>query len=163
VPVPLGWLRQASSPRFRAVASWNTPVNAALSDLWGCRKVGIKVRPFGATAALLGGGAAAGSYPLVDRTFDISLRTLAEKKFEPVDADWVLECDYEEVGEYPPAMTISNQQRVGVVVELWDEAEQPVSPQAFVQALPVALELNRLSVLQHPLEVPVVIKQRDWC
>lgn len=159
VPVPLPWLHQASSPRFRAVAAWNTPVNAALSDLWGCRKVSIKVRPFGAAAALLGGGTAHGSYPLIDRTFDISSTTLAKKNFEEADAEWVLECEYEEVGEYPPAMEISNQQRVGVVVELWDDGEQPTSPQPFIQALPVALELDRLSVLQQPFEVPVTIRQ----
>ncbi len=158
-PLPRDWLEHASAPRFRVVAAWNTPVNAALLDSWGCRKVGIKVRPFGATEALLGGGTAHGSYPLIDRAFDIRPSRLVEKGFEITDSAWVLECEYEEVGEYPPAMTVSNQQRVGVVVELWDDAEQPVSPQAFIQRLPVALELDRLSVLQQPFEIPIIIKQ----
>jgi len=158
-PLPRDWLTRASAPRFRVVAAWNTPVNAALLDTWGCRKVGIKVRPFGATEALLGGGTAHGSYPVIDRVFDISASLLAEKGFEITDSAWVLECEYEEVGEYPPAMTVSPQQRVGVVVELWDAAERPVSPQPFVQELPVALQLDRLSVLQQPFEVPITIKQ----
>lgn len=158
-PVPREWLLAASEPRLRVVAAWNTPVNSALSDLWGCRKVGIKVRPFGASAALRGVGAADGSYPLIDRNFDIKPSRLAEKDFEISDASWVLECEYEEVGAYPPAMTISAQQRVGVVVELWDGAEQPESPQPYVQALPVAAQLDRLSMLQRPLEAPITIKQ----
>jgi hypothetical protein len=80
-------------------------------------------------------------------------------KFEVTDGAWVLECEYDEVGEYPPAMTVSAQQRVGVVVELWDGAEQPESPQAYIQALPIAAQLDRLSILQGPLEAPVTIKQ----
>jgi hypothetical protein len=134
-------------------------VNVALVDSWGCRKVGIKVRPFGATEALLGGGTAAGAYPLIDREWDVSPAVLREKGFAVADSSWTIECEYEEIGEYPPAMAVSVQQRVGVVFELWDAAEKPVSPQAFVQALPVAIELDRLSVLQQPFEVPITIKQ----
>ena len=157
--VPREWLLAAAEPWMRVVAAWNTPVNSALSDSWGCRKVAIKVRPFGASAALLGGGAAIGSYPLIDRTFNIRPSLLTEKDFDVTDGAWVLECEYDEVGEYPPAMTVSAQQRVGVVVELWDGAEKPESPQPYVQALPVAAQLDRLSILQAPLEAPITIKQ----
>jgi hypothetical protein len=157
-PLPRDWLVKASAPHVRVVAAWNTPVNAALLDSWGCRKVGIKIRPFGAAEALVGGGNAHGSYPIIDRTFDITPSRLTDKGFTINNSAWVLECEYEEIGEYPPAMAVSNQQRVGVVVELWDSAEQPVSPQQFVQALPMALELDRLGVLQQPFEVPITIK-----
>lgn len=70
--------------------------------------------------------------------------------------EWVLECSYEEIGAYPTAMAFSSQQRVGLVLELWDEGEGPVSPQPFIQALGV--ELDRLSVLASPVEVPVSLR-----
>ena len=66
--------------------------------------------------------------------------------------------EYEEIGEYPPAMTVSSQQRVGVVLELRDAGETPASPQPFVQALPVAVDMVRLSVLQQPIQPPIVIR-----
>lgn len=157
VPVPLEWLKNAGQPRFRVVASWNGPVNMALADSWACRKVGIRVRPFGAKEALRGGGRAHGGYPLIDRNFDIHPDNL-EPEFTLTDELWVLEADYEEIGEYPPGMTISPQQRIGAVIELVDEAEAPVSPQSYVQALPIAAELDRLSAMATPLMTPIAIR-----
>lgn len=159
LPVPLPWLNQAKSPRIRVVASWNTPVNYALVESWACRKVSFRLRPFGLVAALHGKrGPASGGYPILDRTFDIEPSVLTGKKFEPSDDPWILEVEYEEIGEYPPAMTISPQQRVGLVIELWDDAPEPTSPQPFVQLSAFAIELDRLSVLQEPLQAAVVIR-----
>jgi hypothetical protein len=157
-PVPLSWLSKAGKPRLRVVAAWNSPVNAVLVDSWACRKVSIKIRPFGATEALLGGGTASGAYPLIDRDFDIHPSTLTGKGFSPTDALWILESEYDEIGEYPPAMTVSPLQRVGAVLELSDASEQAHSPQAYVQALPLAVGLDRLSVLNQPLQAPITIK-----
>jgi len=130
----------------------------ALADSWACRKVGIRVRPFGAEEALRGGGGTHGGYPLIDRTFDIHPNTLKGKEFTISDELWVLEADYEEIGEYPPAMTVSPQQRIGAVIELVDAAESPLSPQSYVQALPIASELDRLSALAAPLLTPITIR-----
>jgi hypothetical protein len=158
VPVPLDWLKRAIEPKLRVVAAWNGPVNMALADSWACRKVGMRVRPFGGEEALRGGGGTHGGYPLIDRTFDIHPDRLAEKNFTIGDELWVLEAEYEEIGEYPPAMTMSPQQRVGAVIELLDAAASPVSPQSYVQALPIAAELDRLSSVATPLMTPILIR-----
>lgn len=158
-PVPTSWIQTATAPKLRVVASWNTPVNAALSESWACRKVGIKVRPFGGEKALLGGGTAKGGYPLIDRKFDVQTGLLSDAGFTVTDALWVIEVDYEEIGEYPPAMIITPQQRVGVVIELWDESETPTSPQSAIQSLPISMQMDRLGLLRVPLQTPVTIKQ----
>lgn len=157
-PVPTEWLKRASMPKLRVVCAWSTPVNVALVDSWACRKVSLKVRPFGGEVALRGGGNASGAYPLIDRIQDISPKTLEEKGFVVTDSLWVLEVEYEEIGAYPPAMTVSAQQRVGVVIELFDAGEPATSPQAAIQALPVAMDMLRLSVLQQPIQTPIVIR-----
>jgi hypothetical protein len=71
----------------------------------------------------------------------------------------VLEAEYEEIGDYPLAMTVSPQQKVGVVVELIDEGEAGLSAQSYVQALPISLELDRLSALGTPILTPITIRQ----
>lgn len=157
-PVPAAWIRSATNPWLRVVGAWNAPVNAALTESWACRKVGVKVRPFGGDEALVGGGTAKGAYPLIDRSWGISTESLASKNLSLSDAYWILECEYEEVGEYPPAMTVSPQQRVGVVIELLDRSENPTSPQYFIQSLAIAAELTRLSVPQYPATQPVTLK-----
>ena len=158
LPIPLVWLRTAKAPRLRVVCSWNTPVNRALTGSWACRKVNIKIRPFGSNEALRGGGNAKGAYPLIDRNCDISINKLTSKNFVPSETPWVIEVDYNEIGEYPPAMTVSPQQRVGLVFEIFDDDEQPVSPQSAIQSLPFAADLVRLSVLHHPIKAPITIQ-----
>jgi Subtilase family len=157
-PVPEEWLRTALAPMLRVVCAWSTPVNIALVDSWACRKVSLKVRPFGGALALRGGGNASGAYPLIDRRQPISIQALEEKGFAISDASWVIEVEYEEIGEYPPAMTVSSQQRVGVVLELFDDIESPTSPQASIQALPVAIDMRCLSVLQQPIQTPITVR-----
>jgi hypothetical protein len=159
VPVPLEWLRNAKQPRLRVVACWNGPVNMALADSWACRKVGIKVRPFGSEEALRGGGVAHGGYPIVDRTFDIHPDVLVGNSYVLSDELWVLEAEYKEIGDYPPAMTVSPQQKIGAVLELIDAGESGVSAQSYVQAHPIAHELDRLSALATPILTPITIRQ----
>ena len=158
IPIPLAWIKTAKQPQLRVVAAWNSPVNMALAESWACRKVGVRIRPFGAASALRGGGVAHGAYPLIDRSFDIDVDGLEEKGFSASEELWVLEAEYEEIGEYPPAMTVSPQQKVGVVVELVDSGDVSVSPQSFVQALPIAAELDRLSALVAPIMAPISIR-----
>ncbi|KYF79942.1 hypothetical protein BE11_41925 [Sorangium cellulosum] len=83
---------------------------------------------------------------------------LEEKGFVVADSLWSVEVEYEEIGAYPPAMTVSAQQRVGVVIELFDAGETAISPQAAIQALPVAMDMLRLSVLQQPIQTPIVVR-----
>ncbi len=116
------------------------------------------MRPFGGDDALRGVGNASGAYPLLDRHYDLAPAALEEKGFSVSEAPWVFEVEYDEIGEYPPAMTVSSQQRVGVVLELVDMGETPTSPQAFVQALPVAVDMARLSVLQQPIQTAITIR-----
>jgi hypothetical protein len=130
----------------------------ALADSWACRKVGIRVRPFGGEEALRGGGGTHGGYPIIDRMFDIHPDKLEEKKFTLSGDLWILEADYDEIGEYPPGMTVSPQQRVGAVIELFDADASPESPQSYVQALPIASELDRLSAIAAPLMTPIAIR-----
>lgn len=159
LPVPLEWLKKASQPRLRLIAAWNGPVNMALGESWACRKVATKVRPFGAKAALLGGGQSHGGYPLIDRTFDIHPSVLTKKGHSLSEDLWVVEVEYEEIGDYPPAMTISPQQRVGAVFELADVGKEPLSPQTYVQSLPIAADLDRLSALSTPILSPIAVRQ----
>jgi hypothetical protein len=136
-----------------------TPVNAALTSTWACRKVGAQLRP-GTDAklpALRTGPGAVGAYPVSDREFDISVPQLKQAKQEPTEDLWSLSVSYEELGPAPAGMEFTTQQRVGVAIELWDASETPVSPQPAVQSLNIPGML-RLSVLQNPLQVPIVVR-----
>jgi len=77
-----------------------------------------------------------------------------------VDDLWLLELSYEQAAEYYPAIDFSPQQRLAFAAELFDEAEQPVSPQAMLQALPVASSMTRFSVGAGPIRNPIVLKNR---
>lgn len=158
VPIPERWLREAKHPRLRVVSAWNTPVNAALKQSWAARRVSVRVRPFGGEDALRGGGTADGAYPIVDRTFNIAPAHLEEKGFLVADAMWIVEAEYAQVGAYVVGRVTPDAQRVGVVLELFDADEDGVSPQAFVQALPVAAQMKRLSLPDLTIQTPIPIR-----
>lgn len=151
VPVPLHWLREAKHPRLRLVCAWLTPVNSALKRLWGVRKVSIQARPFGGLAPLPGRSKRFGTYPLIDRTYRLDLDALEEKGFVVSEALWRFDIHYEVMGADPPALTVEAWQRVGIVMELYDDSEVPVSPQSAVQEHKLATELDRLGVTQVPV------------
>lgn len=159
VPVPRAWLARASAPRLRLVVAWLTPVNAALTESWACRKVGAQLR-VGIDAdlpALRTGPGAVGAYPISDRVFDISSQQLLQANQTPTGDLWSLSVSYEDLGPVPVGMEFAMQQRVGVAIELWDSSEKPVSPQGAVQALNIP-NMTRLSVLQSPILVPIVVR-----
>jgi len=159
IPVPRAWIEQAISPRLRLVVASLTPVNAALTSTWACRKVSAQLRP-GTDAklpALRTGPGAVGAYPVSDREFDISVPQLKQAEQEPTEDLWSLSVSYEDLGPAPAGMEFTTQQRVGVAIELWDASETPVSPQATVQSLNIPGML-RLSVLQSPIQVPIVVR-----
>jgi len=160
LPVPRSWLRTAAEPRLRLVVAWLTPVNAALVDTWACRRVSaqLKTRAAANAIALRTGPGAKGAFPVSDRLFNISMAELDRQGAVPDSDEWVLEVSYEDLGPPPAGMGFNPQQRVGVAIELRDEAELPASPQHAIQSLPAALSMNRLSVLQLPIEVPVTVR-----
>lgn len=160
VPVPRVWLEQAAKPQLRLVVAWLTPVNAALKETWSCRKVSAQLRTASRKDAddkertpLRARGAVA-AYPVIDRIYPIPL---AELDPAPADDLWELAVSYQDLGPTPAGMQFSPQQRIGVVVELTDRGDQPVSPQAAVQALDIPA-MNRLSMLSMPVQVPLVVR-----
>jgi hypothetical protein len=77
-----------------------------------------------------------------------------------MDDLWLLEFSYEQAAEYYPAITFSPQQRLAFAAELFDEDEQPVSPQPMLQALPVVSSMTRFSIGTGPIRNPIVLKNR---
>jgi hypothetical protein len=159
VPVPQQWLQRAAAPKLRLVLSWLTPVNAALTETWACRKIGAQLRVGDdpGLPALRTGPGAVGAYPVSDRTFEIAWQQLQDAQQVPSNDLWSLSVSYEDLGPAPAGMEFTAQQRVGVAIELWDDSDAAVSPQAMVQALNIPA-MNRLSVLQAPIQVPIVVR-----
>lgn len=66
---------------------------------------------------------------------------------------------YDEIAEYFVGMDFTPTQRVGVALELFDAAENSsVSPQSFLQSLPVAATMTHLYALKTPVRQPVIIR-----
>lgn len=157
VPVPRGWLGEATAPRLRAVAAWNGPVFSGAPGTWACRRVNVVLRPsLGGKALRLPRGAATGAYPIVDRIDDLSRARLEKLNIEVESDEWVVELDYSDVGPYPPSLRIDEQQRVGLALELFD-AEDGVSPQAALQSMPLVQTMIHLGGVRQPVWAPVRI------
>ena len=155
VPIPKEWYDGATHPHLRLIVSWDSPVNAAVSGLWATRKVSAQLKASPDTAALLGTRGVHASYPLIDRTYD--LRKLP--KGVTVEGDmWLLELSYEQIADYHLGMVFTPQQRVAFAIELFDNADSPVSPQVALQALPVAQTMSRLSIPPQSIKTPVVVR-----
>ena len=79
----------------------------------------------------------------------------------PIQGDlWLLEFSYAELAEYYPGINFPPQQRVAFAAELYDAHTDPVSPQEFLQALPIVNSMNRLSVPPLRARTPVVLRTR---
>lgn len=142
LPVPGEWVRNAKVPRLRLFAAWDSPVNHAAEDIWACRKVDITIRQADGDGSLSARNRRGSSkYTLLRREYNLPE--------EMRDSDLCLmELKYSNVqmAPYPGSLNISPQQRVGIAFELVDLAEEPVSPHQFIQSLPVAESLNRLTI-----------------
>jgi len=160
LPIPREWLAEAELPKLRVACSWDSPVNAAVRSRWGCRKVTVKVRAGGVGDALTGSRAKHPIHPLWVRQFDLDAEKLASQKITALPETWVLELSYEQVADYLSSMEFSPKQRVGLALELQDEGETARSPQAAVQALPIAPSMVRLSQSAVPIQTPVKIRGR---
>jgi len=156
LPVPRNWLEQAGAPHLRLVVAWDSPVNAAVENLWASRKISIQLRVRLGTEALTGSHVHK-TYPLVERIYD--LRRLPQG-VDPAEDLWLLEFSYEPAAEYYPGLTFSPQQRLAFAAELYDEAEAPASPQAALQALPVAASMVRFTAGANMIRNPVILKTR---
>jgi hypothetical protein len=159
MPIPKVWFDTAKSPRLRLVVAWDSPVNAAAHDVWASRRViaHFLPRPRPEGKALYGSRGGHGSYPLLDRTYD--LRRIPQGV--QIDGDmWLLELAYEQIADYFPGITFSPQQRVSFAAELYDAEETPVCPQAALQSLPIAQTMHRLSIPQAVVRTPVILRAR---
>src|SRR5262249_31111687 len=67
-PIPVDWLKAAEDPVCDVSVSWDTPVNAAFSHVYGCRKIDAKLRAAEGGKAARPQPGAHGSYPLRVRT-----------------------------------------------------------------------------------------------
>ena len=93
------------------------------------------------------------TYPLIDRVYN--LRPLPKG----VDIEeWALDLSYTEqdMAEYFLGRAWAPQQRVGVALELYDDAEAPVSPQRALQLIGLAQPMDLLS--QVPTTIPIPVK-----
>lgn len=160
LPIPIDWLEEAVEPELRLVCCWDPPVNEATRDTWACRQVTARLRPGQDEKALLGRQQVrAGSYPLIDRVYNLAKNKLAKLKTPPGQSLWNLELAYEQIAEYYPAITFASQQRVAFAAELRDVGSEPLSPQESVQRLPTAMSMIRLGIPGTPLEVPIILRR----
>jgi hypothetical protein len=156
MPIPKTWYDDAEKPTLRIVVCLDPPVNAAVSDLWSTRKIAVHLKPDPSSLSLHGSRAGQGSYPLIERTYDLQKLPQGSS----VDGDiWLIEISYEQIADYYPGITFTPQQRVAFAAEISDLGQNNrVSPQAAVQALPISLTMTRLSVPPQTVRTPVVIR-----
>ncbi len=158
LPIPRAWLRFAAKPHLRIVTCWHPPVNAAVTDLWACRKVAIHLRPDIEADALRGKGQAHVSYPAIDRTYDLG--AFAGDK-APASDTWFLDLSYGDTAEYYVGQDFSPQQKVAFAAELYDAGiSTGPSVQESVQALPGAKAMNMLSSVTTLVANSVTVRVR---
>ncbi|MGH8163196.1 MAG: hypothetical protein ACREP1_02535, partial [Rhodanobacteraceae bacterium] len=92
--------------------------------------------------------------PLFKRTWD--LQKAREKDVIESDA-WTLELTYSQIAAYAAGHFVSPSQRVAFAAELWDRSEKPIEPHSFVQSLPIAPTLVRVSNTAAWLPTPITI------
>ena len=161
LPVPGDWVKACEAPELRLVCAWETPVNAAAENIWACRKLDITLRPLGGAEALKASNTNSKGYPLIERTYAISGN--ARTEFEKNDA-CLLELKYThlEMAEYPAGfLDFTPQQRISLAFEIHDAQAGGPSPHVYVQALPVAASLNRLSTIIPAARQAISIKTFD--
>ncbi len=142
LPIPVAWINQASSPQLQLCVAWDTPVCAAAESQWSCRDVKVTIRPGPEADALRGSRGKVEGYPLFKRTWQLD----KARKKKTVESDlWVLEFNYSQAAAYAAGHTVPPSQRVAFAAEIWDDDETPLDPHSFVQSLPIASALVRLS------------------
>ena len=161
LPVPGEWVKACEAPELRLVCAWETPVNAAAEKIWACRKLDITLRPLGGAEALKASNTNSKGYPLIERVYALVGKPRAE--IERNDA-CLLELKYThlEMAEYPAGiLDFTPQQRISLAFEIYDARAGGPSPHAYVQVLPVAASLNRLSTILPAARQAVSIRTFD--
>ena len=159
LPIPLNWLAEAEEPILRLVVCSDPPVNEAAHARWACRRIKpvLHLRPDGPFASAPRGGHT--SYPVIDRQYKLDRFKPGMEKEAKGDL-WLLELSYEEIFAYPPAMDFDPRQRVAFAAELRDLGENPADPQAALQALPISVTMNRLSIQPAAIRSPIIVRTR---
>lgn len=158
-PIPRAWLKAASSPVLRMMVSYDPPVNEAATALWACRAVKVTLHTSPDARGITGSHRLHRTYPLFLKEFKLAKFAPGAQNAAGTDL-WILEVAYDEIFDYPPGMTFDARQRVALAAELVDVGANPVDPQPAMQALPAVATMNRLSVQQTPLRVPLIVRTR---
>lgn len=158
VPVPPDWLTAANQPSLRVVCAWNTPVSAAAPDVWASRHVTARLKPTLGADAIHGTRKSYGTYPIIDRVWRLDREDSNPPSRALASDEWVIELSYEDVGPYPATLLVAPQQKVSLVMELFDDSSDPVSPQEELQKLPIAHTMIRLAGVPREIQVPVKIR-----
>jgi hypothetical protein len=148
----------AKNPILRLVVCSDPPVNqSAHKTIWACRKVKpvLYSHPDGQYVPAPRGGHA--SFPVIDRTYKLDRYKPGLAKGAVGDL-WLLDLSYAQIYPFPAAMDFDPRQRVAFAAELIDSADEPVDPQAAMQALPIAHSMTRLSVPSDPIRSPVIVR-----
>ncbi|MBS0265311.1 MAG: S8 family serine peptidase [Planctomycetes bacterium] len=157
LPIPLAWLAEAEKPVLRLVLCSDPPVNEAAHAKWACRRVKpvLHLSPDGPTVTAPRGGHQ--SFPVIDRPYKLD-RYKPSGETPATEDLWLLELSYDEIAAYPPAMNFDPRQRVAFAAELLDVGESPADPQTAMQALPIAITMNRLSIQPVPIRSPIIVR-----
>ena len=158
VPVPRAWIAEAGDPVCEIVVAWDTPVNSAVSNIYGCRRVSLALRPAPDADAIRGsrGSHSHQNYPLRFRSYGLAS---ALKRGKVTDDLWTIEISYEETCDYPPAQIFMPDQRVSFAMRLVDR-KGVASPRPAVQLIDGVSTMTRLSAVPLQTQVPVTVKQR---
>jgi hypothetical protein len=159
LPVPKAWLALAADPVLRLVICSDPPVNESAKTVWACRKVRAVLHTGPDAPAVRAPLGAHESYPLLLREYSLA-RYKPGTEREADDDMWVLECSYDDVFAYPPAMDFDPRQRVAFAAELVDRGATGADPQQSMQQLPAAATMNRLSAPATMLRNPVLVRTR---
>lgn len=156
LPIPIEWIKAADDPVCDVAVAWDTPVNAAFPNVYGCRRVDMHLRSVETGKAVRPSHGPHATYPLRIRTY--ALKRFIEK--EPLSDDlWTVELSYDEVCEYPPTQTFIPEQRVAFALRVRDRGGK-TSPQEYVQRHALASTMTRLSAAFVPAQIPVTIKSQ---
>jgi len=159
VPIPQEWLKAALLPRMRLIWSWESPVHDGVPGIWSCRRVDVHVQTGPDAKAFRGstGDHSHASYTIREKIVRLDQEALQKNNVSLSEDFWLLEISYLQIADYFPGREISPKQRVGLVIELFDEGLQS-DPQQFVQALSVAASFDRLSAAPLPAGPGIPIK-----
>ncbi len=154
IPVPREWLAAAEKPELRVCVAWDSPVNAAVEHCWSCRDVTLTLRINEENEAASGSRGRQRGYPLFAKKWHLAKTC---EKVKPRTDSWIAEFRYEQIAAYAAGHMVSPVQRIAFAAELRDQAETPTSAQEFVQRLPIAATMSRLSMNTVPFRQPVVV------